>query len=87
MIRIALLAAVAASLALAVQPAAGTARRDVLVVSSNRGGTADLVDPHRFKRIKRLNVIPDAVGRTPYWSAAGDDGAGPSRSRATIASR
>jgi DNA-binding beta-propeller fold protein YncE len=63
MVRTALLAAVAVSLAFAAQPAAGAAKRDVLVVSNNWAGTADLVDPHRFTRIKRLNVIPDAAQR------------------------
>jgi DNA-binding beta-propeller fold protein YncE len=33
--------------------------RDVLVVSNNWAGTADLVDPRGFKRLKRINVIPD----------------------------
>jgi hypothetical protein len=56
------LAASAATLLL-VQPAAAAGKRDVLVVSNNWAGTADLVDPHRFKRIKRLNVIPDAAQR------------------------
>ena len=36
---------------------------DVLVVSNNWAGTADLVDPHTFKRIKRLNVVPDREER------------------------
>ncbi len=50
--------AAAASLALAPSaPAAGT--RDVLVVSNNWAGTADLVDPHSLKRLKRIDVIPD----------------------------
>jgi DNA-binding beta-propeller fold protein YncE len=44
-------------------PAAPKAKRDVLVVSNNWAGTADLVDPHRFKRLKRLDVIPDASER------------------------
>src|ERR687892_2700077 len=57
------LAASAAALALAAQPAAAAGKRDVLVVSNNWAGTADLVDPHRFKRIKRLNVIPDKAAR------------------------
>jgi DNA-binding beta-propeller fold protein YncE len=57
------LAAAAATLALAAAPAAAAGKRDVLVVSNNWAGTADLVDPHRFKRIKRLNVIPDAAQR------------------------
>src|SRR5215207_5606799 len=53
----------AASLALAVQPAGAAGKRDVLVVSNNWAGTADLVDPHRFKRIKRLDVTPDKAER------------------------
>src|SRR5918993_3363194 len=36
---------------------------DVLVVSNNWAGTADLVDPHKLKRIKRLNVVPDKAAR------------------------
>jgi DNA-binding beta-propeller fold protein YncE len=43
--------------------AAAKAKRDVLVVSNNWAGTADLVDPHRFKRLKRLDVIPDKAQR------------------------
>lgn len=34
-------------------------KRDVLVVSNNWDGTADLVDPKTFKRLDRINVIPD----------------------------
>jgi DNA-binding beta-propeller fold protein YncE len=37
--------------------------RDVLVVSNNWAGTADLIDPRTFKRMKRLNVIPDREQR------------------------
>ena len=37
--------------------------RDVLVVSNNWAGTADVVDPHSFKRLERVNVIPDAQER------------------------
>jgi DNA-binding beta-propeller fold protein YncE len=33
--------------------------RPVLVVSNNWDGTADVVDPTRFKALKRVNVIPD----------------------------
>jgi DNA-binding beta-propeller fold protein YncE len=39
------------------------AMRDVLVVSNNWAGTADLVDPHAFRRLKRINVIPDRARR------------------------
>ncbi len=37
--------------------------RDVLVVSNNWAGTADLVDPRTFKRVERLNVVPDRAAR------------------------
>jgi DNA-binding beta-propeller fold protein YncE len=39
------------------------ATRDVLVVSNNWAGSADLVDPHTFKRLKRINVVPDRAQR------------------------
>jgi DNA-binding beta-propeller fold protein YncE len=64
--RAAVLLAASCLLAAASPPGAGAAaskHRDVLVVSNNWAGTADLVDPHTFKRIKRLNVIPDAAAR------------------------
>ena len=61
MARAAALIAVSALL-VAAAPAAAK-QRDVLVVSNNWAGTADLVDPHTFKRLKRLNVIPDAAAR------------------------
>ena len=38
-------------------------KRDVLVVSNNWAGTADIVDPRTFKRLKRLNVVPDKAAR------------------------
>jgi DNA-binding beta-propeller fold protein YncE len=53
----------AAAIAPAAAPAAAKPKRDVLVVSNNWAGTADLVDPHRLKRIKRLDVIPDKAKR------------------------
>jgi hypothetical protein len=61
----ALLVAMAAIAAAAAPTAAGAQRgmRDVLVVSNNWAGTADLVDPHSFKRLERLDVIPDAEQR------------------------
>jgi DNA-binding beta-propeller fold protein YncE len=37
--------------------------RDVLVVSNNWDGTADFIDTRTFKRVKRLNIIPDAEER------------------------
>src|SRR5215207_6160685 len=33
--------------------------RDILTVGNNWDGTADLVDPRRFKVLKRLNIVPD----------------------------
>jgi YVTN family beta-propeller protein len=38
-------------------------KRDALVVSNNWAGTADIVDPRTFKRLKRLNVVPDKAAR------------------------
>ncbi len=43
--------------------------QDVLVVSNNWAGTADLVDPRSFKRLARLNVIPDARRRVAEINA------------------
>jgi DNA-binding beta-propeller fold protein YncE len=63
------LAACAATVLIAAQPAGAAAKRDVLVVSNNWAGTADLVDPHTFKRIKRLRVIPDAAERVAETEA------------------
>ena len=40
-----------------------SATRDVLAVSNNWDGTADLIDPRTFKRIARLNIIPDKAER------------------------
>jgi hypothetical protein len=37
--------------------------RDVLVVSNNWAGSADVVDPHTFERLKRINVIADRKAR------------------------
>jgi DNA-binding beta-propeller fold protein YncE len=63
-----MVAVVVAAVALgAVAPSAVVAKkpdtRDVLVVSNNWEGTADLVDPRTFERLKRINVIPDAAER------------------------
>jgi DNA-binding beta-propeller fold protein YncE len=43
--------------------AAPVATRDVLVVSNNWAGTADLIDPVTFQRLKRIDVIPDRAQR------------------------
>jgi DNA-binding beta-propeller fold protein YncE len=37
--------------------------RDILAVSNNWDGTVDLVDAHTFKRLKRLNIVPDRQER------------------------
>ncbi len=70
--RTACLAAAIALLACLVPSAqAATQRplRDVLVVSNNWAGTADLVDPRSFKRLKRLDVVPDRNQRIADISA------------------
>jgi DNA-binding beta-propeller fold protein YncE len=67
-----LLAATAATVAVGLvgsAQAAGPPTRDVLVVSNNWAGTADVIDPHTFKRLKRLNVIPDRKRRIAAISA------------------
>jgi hypothetical protein len=58
-----LLGVLAATAAIAAPSAAAKGKRDVLVVSNNWAGTADLVDPHALKRLARINVIPDAAQR------------------------
>jgi DNA-binding beta-propeller fold protein YncE len=71
---IALIALAVPAGALAAKPA----QRDVLVVSNNWAGTADLIDTHTLKRIKRINVIPDKAKRVaqieanPDWKAIYD---------------
>jgi YVTN family beta-propeller protein len=37
--------------------------RPVLTVGNNWDGTADLVDPKRFKRLTRINIVPDLAQR------------------------
>src|SRR4051812_33437089 len=56
----------ALALLVALVPAASASQRktrDVLVVSNNWGGNADLVDPRTFERLDRINVIPDKAKR------------------------
>src|ERR687894_1530289 len=62
MLRIAL--AIVAALVLLVPATASAAprkktTRDVLYVGNNWDGTADVVQPRKFKRIARINIIPD----------------------------
>ena len=58
-----LAAALAATLVLAGPAAAAKKTRPVLMVANNWDGTADIVDPKRFKRLKRINIIPDIAER------------------------
>src|SRR5688572_6982395 len=45
---------------------AATGVRDVVFVGNNWDGTADVIDPHRnFKRVARINIIPDIQPPTP----------------------
>jgi DNA-binding beta-propeller fold protein YncE len=62
--RILLLAlALALGLTPAAAQAAPPATRDVLVVGNNWDGTADVIDPHTFERLMRLNIVPDLAER------------------------
>jgi DNA-binding beta-propeller fold protein YncE len=58
-----LAAALAATLVLAGPAAAAKKTRPVLMVANNWEGTADVVDPKRSKRLKRINIIPDIAER------------------------
>ncbi len=51
--------AAAAAIAAVAAPPSSAKLREVLVVSNNWDGTADFIDTHTFKRVKRLNIIPD----------------------------
>jgi DNA-binding beta-propeller fold protein YncE len=42
---------------------AATRTQDVLYVGNNWDGTADVISPHTFRRIARLNIIPDKDAR------------------------
>src|SRR5918997_837418 len=44
-------------------PPVGPGTRSVLFVANNWDGTADIVDPHTFAKLGRLNVIPDLQER------------------------
>src|SRR4051794_39526473 len=49
---------------IAASPAgAAPSTREALYVGNNWDGTADVIDPHTFARIARLNVIPDKTER------------------------
>jgi DNA-binding beta-propeller fold protein YncE len=44
-------------------PSAGAQTRDVLYVGNNWEGTADVIDPVSFERIKRIDIVPDKEER------------------------
>jgi DNA-binding beta-propeller fold protein YncE len=71
-----LLGLVAAVLvAMTVAGPAGAARptpRDVLYVGNNWDGTADVIDPHTFRRITRINIVPDKDERMAEIMASPD---------------
>jgi DNA-binding beta-propeller fold protein YncE len=60
---VALVALALGALVPAADAAAARPTRDVLVVSNNWAGTADLVDPRTFKRLERIDVVPDREAR------------------------
>jgi DNA-binding beta-propeller fold protein YncE len=62
-------AAIIAGLVPSAHAAAKRPTRDVLVVSNNWAGTADLINPHTFRRLATLNVIPDKAERIAEISA------------------
>ena len=63
MFRATLMIVAAALLASVAAAPAAAKTRDVLYVGNNWDGTADIVDPVRFNRIARLNIIPDREQR------------------------
>src|SRR3954463_2979791 len=73
--------ALIALVAVAVTPAAADARKkkhrapvlqSVLVVGNNWDGTADVIHPTKFKRLTRLNIIPDKDQRMAEIQAKPD---------------
>lgn len=44
--------------------------REVVVVGNNWDGTIDIYDPHTFKRIKKLNAVPDKEERLEELSGS-----------------
>ncbi|HYD78240.1 MAG TPA: YncE family protein [Paucimonas sp.] len=45
--------------------------RDVVLVGSNWDGTAEIFDPHTFKVLKRINIVPDRAERMEEIANAG----------------
>ena len=72
--------------------------RDVLYVGDNWDGTADVVQPHRFRRLAHIDIVPDIAERMReiesnperlgYFLAIGRrSGEGPARSSTTCSRR
>jgi YVTN family beta-propeller protein len=59
----AVVAALMAAGPVATATAKRPATRPVLMVGNNWDGTADVIDPTRFKRLARLNIVPDLQER------------------------
>jgi hypothetical protein len=64
--------AVAVVAATSVGAPAPPAPRDVLYVGNNWDGTADVIDPRTFKRIARLDIVPDRAERMAEITASPD---------------
>jgi DNA-binding beta-propeller fold protein YncE len=60
---VALLAAALSAAGAAPAAARRAKTRPILTVGNNWAGTADLVDPKRFKRLARINIVPDLQPR------------------------
>jgi DNA-binding beta-propeller fold protein YncE len=54
-----------------VQAQDSTGLRDVVLVGSNWDGTAEIFDPHTFKVLKRINIVPDRAERMEEINNAG----------------
>jgi hypothetical protein len=66
--------------ALALAPAADAKKRkktvpsptrSILTVGNNWDGTADLIDPVKFTRLARLNIVPDKDERMAFSTCRG----------------
>jgi DNA-binding beta-propeller fold protein YncE len=63
------LAVVALAAAAPSSAVAAKKTRPILTVANNWEGTADLVDPRRFTKLKRINIIPDIEQRMAEMQA------------------
>ena len=67
-VRLLIAALVVGAGAVGMLPSAAQAQRpatqDVLFVGNNWDGTADVVDPRTFRRLARINIVPDLEQRT-----------------------